>query len=178
MGLLRVAVLGSPEVFHDGSRLTFALRKAQALLLYLAVEGGMHPRSKLAALLWPDSEPSDARKGLRNALALLRGLLADADASPAVHSHLLSEHELLGLNLQASLELDLDVVQQAWKEAQALSTAPAEQQRSSASGRCACSSYWIGSPPGRRKPLSWSRPRPRSRAGWRSIHSRRRPTGA
>src|SRR6266849_6138293 len=129
MSLLRVAVLGSPEVFHDGSRLTFALRKAQALLLYLAVEGGMHPRSKLAALLWPDSEPSDARKGLRNALALLRGLLADADASPAVHSHLLSEHELLGLNLQASLELDLDVVQQAWKEAQALSTAPAEQQR-------------------------------------------------
>src|SRR5258708_6506568 len=105
MGLLRLAVLGSPEVFHDGSRLTFALRKAQALLLYLAVEGGMHPRSKLAALLWPDSEPSDARKGLRNALALLRGLLADADASPAVHSHLLSEHELLGLNLQAPLAL-------------------------------------------------------------------------
>src|SRR5258708_3689927 len=129
MGLLRVAVLGSPEVFHDGSRLTFALRKAQALLLYLAVEGGLHPRSKLAALLWPDSEPSDARKGLRNALGLVGGLLADADASPAVHSHLLSEHELLGLNLQAPLELDLDVVQQAWKEAQALSTAPAEQQR-------------------------------------------------
>src|SRR5260370_16809012 len=88
----------------------------------------MHPGSKRAVMRWPDSEPSDARKGLRNALALLRGLLADADASPAVHSHLLSEHELLGLNLQASLELDLDVVQQAWKEAQALSTAPAEQQ--------------------------------------------------
>ena len=72
MGLLRVAVLGSPEVFHDGSRLTFALRKAQALLLYLAVEGGLHPRSKLAALLWPDSDPPDARKGLRNTLALDR----------------------------------------------------------------------------------------------------------
>jgi DNA-binding SARP family transcriptional activator len=127
MGLLRVAVLGSPEVFHDGSRLTFALRKAQALLLYLAVEGGLHPRSKLAALLWPDSEPSDARKGLRNALALLRGLLADD--SPTLRSHLLSEHELLGLNLQVPLELDLDVVQQAWKEAQALSTVPAEPQR-------------------------------------------------
>jgi len=129
MSLLRVAVLGSPEVFHNGSRLTFALRKAQALLLYLAVEGGLHPRSKLAALLWPDSEPSDARKGLRNALALLRGLLVDADASPAVHSHLLGEHELLGLNLQVPLELDLDVVQQAWKAAQALSTVPSEPQR-------------------------------------------------
>ena len=129
MDLLRVAVLGSPEVFHNGSRLTFALRKAQALLLYLAVEGGLHPRSKLAALLWPDSEPSDARKGLRNALALLRGLFADADDSPAVHSHLLSEHELLGLNPQAPLELDLAVVQQAWKAVQALSTVPSEPQR-------------------------------------------------
>ncbi len=44
MGLLRLAVLGTPEVMHDGSRLTFALRKAQTLLLYLAVEGGMHSR--------------------------------------------------------------------------------------------------------------------------------------
>ncbi len=126
MGLLRVAVLGSPEVFHNGSRLTFALRKAQALLLYLAVEGGLHPRSKLAALLWPDSELHDARTALRNALALLRSLLDDAAAQ---HSHLLSEHELLGLNPQAPLELDLQVVQQAWKAVQALSTVPAEPQR-------------------------------------------------
>src|SRR5258708_4311677 len=126
MGLLRVAVLGSPEVFHDGSRLTFALRKAQALLLYLAVEGGLHPRSKLAALLGPDSELHDARTALRNALALLRSLLDDAAAQ---HSHLLSEHELLGLNPQAPLELDLQVVQQAWKAVQALSTVPAEPQR-------------------------------------------------
>src|ERR1700760_3293119 len=76
MGLLRLSVLGTPEVFHDGTRLTFSLRKAQALLLYLAVEGGIYPRSKLAAFLWPDSEPHDARTALRNALALLRTLLA------------------------------------------------------------------------------------------------------
>ena len=114
MGLLRLAVLGPPEVFHNGSRLTFALRKAQALLLYLAVEGGLHPRSKLAAFLWPDSEASDARKTLRNALGLLRSLLADSDSAPTQHSHLLAEQELLGLNPQAPLELDLDVVQLAW----------------------------------------------------------------
>src|SRR5437868_15386562 len=124
MGLLRVAVLGSPEVFHDGSRLTFALRKAQALLIYLAVEGGMHSRSKLAALLWPDSEPAEARKTLRNAITLLRSLLADADAS-AVHSHLLAEQDLLGLNPQAPVELDLEVVHQA----QRLTTIPSEEQR-------------------------------------------------
>src|SRR5258708_19781938 len=61
MGLLRLAVLGPPEVLYDGSRLTFSLRKAQALLLYLAVEGGMHPPSKLPPFPWPDSEPPHAR---------------------------------------------------------------------------------------------------------------------
>src|SRR5947209_12960632 len=126
---LRVNVLGTPEVFLDETRLSFGLRKAQALLLYLAVEGGMHPRSKLAALLWPDSEPADARKTLRNALTLLRSLLTDASAAP--HSHLLSERDLLGLNPQAPLSLDLDVVQQAYHQAQRFSTVPSEEQRAS-----------------------------------------------
>ena len=127
MGLLRLAVFGPPEVFHDENRLSFALHKAEALLLYLAVEGGMHSRSQLAALLWPDSEPSTARNALRNALALLRSLLADS--SMAGQSHLLHEHELLGLNPQAPLERDLDVVQRAWKSAHELTTAPSEEQR-------------------------------------------------
>jgi DNA-binding SARP family transcriptional activator len=129
MSVLRLAVLGPPEVFHDGRRLSFALRKAQALLLYLAVEGGLHPRSKLAALLWPDSEPQDARKTLRNALTLLRRLLADRDPSAPAHSHLLSEQELLGLDPQAPLALDLEVVQQAYHQAQRHSTLPSQEQR-------------------------------------------------
>src|SRR6266516_1148404 len=127
-GLLRLAVLGSPEVFHDGTRLTFALRKALALLVYLAVEGGMHSRSKLAALLWPDSEPHDARTALRNAIALLRHLLADADSSTAEHNHLLTQRDLLGLDPQAPLWLDLQVVQQAYTQAQLVSTLPSAEQ--------------------------------------------------
>ncbi|TMD67792.1 MAG: hypothetical protein E6I97_22825, partial [Chloroflexi bacterium] len=129
MSVLRLNVLGPPEVYHDGSRLTFALRKAQALLLYLAVEGGMHPRSKLAALLWPDSEPHAARTALRNALTLLRRLLADLDPSAPAHSHLLCEHELLGLDPHAPYELDLEVVQQAYQQAQRLSSVPSEPER-------------------------------------------------
>src|SRR5258708_12747841 len=89
----------------------------------------MHSRSKLAALLWPDSEPHDARAALRNAIALLRSLLADPDSAPAQHSHLLSPHELLGLDPQAPLELDLVVVQQAWQQAQRLSTVRSVEQR-------------------------------------------------
>jgi DNA-binding SARP family transcriptional activator len=97
------------------------------LLLYLAVEGGMHSRRHLAALLWPDSESSIARNALRNVLALLRSQLADAEASG--HSHLLQEPELLGLNPQVPLERDLDVVQRAWKAAQGLVAAPSLEQR-------------------------------------------------
>src|SRR6266699_4158722 len=136
MGLLRLTVLGTPEVFHNESRLTFALRKAQALLLYLAVEGGLHSRSKLAAFLWPDSDPPDARRTLRNAIMLLRSLLADpnpstasAALSPGQDAHLLSQGELIGLNPQAPLELDLAVVQQAYTAAQRFSTPPSEPQR-------------------------------------------------
>jgi DNA-binding SARP family transcriptional activator len=128
MSQLRVSVLGPPEVFHDDSRLTFALRKAQALLLYLAVEGGMQSRSKLAALLWPDSEPADARRALRNSLSLLRDLIDD-DAAPGEPSHLRSEGDLLGLDPHTPLQLDLAVVQQAYKQAQPISTVPPEPLR-------------------------------------------------
>src|SRR5437763_8326405 len=66
---------------------------------------------------------------LRNALTLLRSLLAEADASAAQPGHLLAEQDLLGLNPQAPLERDLDVVQQAWKEVQRLATLPSEPHR-------------------------------------------------
>src|SRR5713101_1780154 len=136
MGLLRLAVLGPPEVVHEGSRLTFALRKAEALLLYLAVEGGMHPRSKLAALLWPDSAPHAARTALRNAIALLRNLLANPDTTASPHSHLSSERDLLSLDRHAPVELDLEVLQQAYRAAQRHSTLPADPQRATLVAQC------------------------------------------
>src|SRR5947207_15700526 len=82
-----------------------------------------------AAFLWPDSEPHDARTALRNALMLLRSLLATPDASASPHSHLLSPRDLVGLDPQAPIELDLEVVQQAYTAAQRHSTLPAESQR-------------------------------------------------
>ena len=143
MGMLRLAVLGTPEVFHDGRRLTFALRKAQALLLYLAVEGGMHPRGKLATFLWPDSEPHDARHALRIAIALLRNLLDDADGR---EPHLLSQSDALGLNPQAPLELDLVVVRQAHHQAQQHSTTPSEEQRAALVAQFQCALALVRGP--------------------------------
>jgi DNA-binding SARP family transcriptional activator len=103
------------------------LRKAQALLLYLAVEGGMHPRSELASLLWPNSEPHGARTALRNALALLRQLLTDTESLTV--THIVGTTELISLNPRAPLELDLDLVQQAYQQAQRFPWLQSDEQR-------------------------------------------------
>src|SRR5260221_7410967 len=89
----------------------------------------MHLRSKLAAVLWPDSDPQSGRKALRNVITLLRRLLDEPGSSTSQHSHLLSQSDLLGLNRHAKLEFDLDVVQQAYQQAQGLSTLHSEPQR-------------------------------------------------
>ncbi|GHO86962.1 tetratricopeptide repeat protein [Dictyobacter formicarum] len=128
MSLLRLAVLGPPEVFHDTTRLTFPLRKAQALLLYLAVEGGMHSRSKLAAFLWPDSQPQASRIALRNALVPLRSLLDAPQIAASQPRHLHSSRDQLGLNPQAPLEMDLDVVQQAYQQVQEATPSASEER--------------------------------------------------
>lgn len=51
-------------------------RKALALLVYLAVQGGAHPRDALAALLWPEQSQMHALAGLRQALYALRRSVA------------------------------------------------------------------------------------------------------
>ncbi len=60
-------------VDSDGQPLALGARKSKALLAWLAINPEReHPREKLAALLWPDSEEVAARHSLRQALAGLR----------------------------------------------------------------------------------------------------------
>ena len=59
----------------------------------------------------------------------LHKLLVFPDASASPHSHLLlNQRDLLGLNLQAPFELDLDEVQQAYQQARRLSTTASLQE--------------------------------------------------
>ena len=69
--LLELALLGSPELRFRGQPLGLPTRKAVALLVYLACEPGMHPREKLASLLWPDNDETGGRTALRKALGFL-----------------------------------------------------------------------------------------------------------
>src|SRR3954468_7076742 len=68
MSHLDLALLGSPEVRYADQVLAFRTRKALALLIYLAVEGGHHSRPAITALFWPESDAAHGRSMLRTTL--------------------------------------------------------------------------------------------------------------
>jgi DNA-binding SARP family transcriptional activator len=70
---LQITCLGRVQIVHNGELLSNTLlKKAQALLIYLALEPGRHERESLAALLWSDTPGDKARANLRTALNRLR----------------------------------------------------------------------------------------------------------
>jgi DNA-binding SARP family transcriptional activator len=84
MAHLSIRVLGPLQVTLDGQPVAgFESDKARGLLVYLAVEAERRQtREKLAGLLWPDWLERSARSNLRRALANLRQVIGDDQASP------------------------------------------------------------------------------------------------
>jgi len=118
MGDLSLRLLGPPEVRHADQLLLFSTRKELALLIYLAVEGGVHSRKTLSEQFWPEGDARHGRAALRITLLHLRHLLDEgADVSPV--PHLLIQHDTLGLDLTSALELDLHILLEAWTSARA-----------------------------------------------------------
>ncbi len=70
MADISLALLGSPVVERDTIAITFDTKKAVALLALLAVAGREQSRERLAAQLWPDSDPVHARGSLRRTLSV------------------------------------------------------------------------------------------------------------
>ena len=102
MSILKIALLGPPEVDHRDHRLTFPDRKVLSLLAYLATEGGVQERQKLTRLLWPESDMAHGRTALRITLLQLRHILEE-NASPECAAHLLITHDTIGLDLASVL---------------------------------------------------------------------------
>ncbi|MDG4877013.1 BTAD domain-containing putative transcriptional regulator [Mesorhizobium sp. WSM4935] len=77
MAKIRLSTFGGLQVFSaEGRQIAVASRKAQALLVYLAMAGGRpQSRDKLAALLWEDRGEVQARASLRQELLVLRKAL-------------------------------------------------------------------------------------------------------
>jgi len=86
------------------------LRKALALLAYLAVEGSLHPRDRLVALLWPAADERAGRAALRNTLSVLRHALGEpleaAEGAAGTGGVLRAASAALGVDAD---RLDLDV---------------------------------------------------------------------
>jgi DNA-binding SARP family transcriptional activator len=112
---LQLSLFGVPIVKHGETTLTFSTRKALALLVYLAVEGGAHPRKILSESFWPELDAEHGRATLRATLFELRKLLERSHSS-GEQVHLLAESDTLGLNLDSSLLLDLHIVEAVSKQ--------------------------------------------------------------
>ena len=72
---LTIALLGTPLIQYNNKLLKFDVRKTVALIAYLAVTGAegspYQSREALATLLWPESNPANARSVLRRNLSVL-----------------------------------------------------------------------------------------------------------
>lgn len=68
MSRFKLYLFGNPQLVVDDQPLAVSLRKAQAILAYLAVTGQAHTRDHLSTLLWPESNQRMARTNLRRLL--------------------------------------------------------------------------------------------------------------
>ncbi|UCC61798.1 MAG: protein kinase, partial [Anaerolineae bacterium] len=99
MSSLALHLLGPPRIERDGEPVQISRRKAVALLAYLAITGRSHSRDALATLLWPEADQSQARAGLRRALAALKKVLGEG--------WLDVDRETVGLNPDPEVCLDV-----------------------------------------------------------------------
>jgi DNA-binding SARP family transcriptional activator/pimeloyl-ACP methyl ester carboxylesterase/tRNA A-37 threonylcarbamoyl transferase component Bud32 len=116
MPSLRLSVFGTPRLACDGQPIELNLRKAQALLVYLAVSGQPHSRDALATLLWPESDARESRARLRRTLHRLNETLGDEVLDSA--------RDTIGLRPGADLWLDSAAFRQHLAAAPAGTMAP------------------------------------------------------
>ncbi len=121
MGRLNLALLGTPEVRHPEQLLRFPSRKALALLIYLAVEGGVHTREKLASFFWPESDETRSKAAQRRTLVYLRDTLQQ-EVAPSPLSHLLVERERLAFNAAPEFQMDVHALQRTFKDVRSSSS--------------------------------------------------------
>ena len=76
--MLRIRLVGELRVEVDGRTLdSIASRRARSLLAWMAYHPGLHPRTRVASVFWPDVLETSARASLRTTLTMLRRALGD-----------------------------------------------------------------------------------------------------
>ena len=75
--VVRVHLVGRVSVEVDGAAVSLPPGRATELLAWLAAHPGLHPRSRVAPVFWPDVPDATARASLRTALWALRKVLGE-----------------------------------------------------------------------------------------------------
>lgn len=97
--MLEIKTFGGISILKDRSEIKdLGSRKAEALLVYLAVEGGQHPRTVLAAMFWPESSQERAGRSLRVTLSALRKMF---------DPYLEISRTSAGINNDAAIQVDV-----------------------------------------------------------------------
>lgn len=103
--MLEANLFGQFDLRLDNEPLQLSSRPAQTLLAYLLLNRDVvHARSRLAGLLWPDSDENSARQNLRNALYRLRQAIGD--------DYLLADRTSVGFNTAAPYRLDVALLEE------------------------------------------------------------------
>ncbi|WP_427338230.1 AAA family ATPase [Caloranaerobacter sp. DY30410] len=101
MASIHVKMFNIPTVMKNGKKITFPLRKAEALFYYLVVNRKA-TRDELAFLLWGEFPEKKAKKNLRNTMYKIRKSFdMDIIISPQKH--------IVMLNPEIDLHTDLDI---------------------------------------------------------------------
>src|SRR5688572_19659586 len=79
---LELQVFGVPMVTVQGRETRLPLKRAAALLVYLAFNAGPVPRAHLAALLWPDADEATGRTRLRRLVYTIEEAIGDRVITP------------------------------------------------------------------------------------------------
>jgi predicted ATPase/DNA-binding SARP family transcriptional activator len=117
MPALKLFVLGPPRLERDGQLVELNLRKALALIVYLAVTHQPHTRDTLATLLWPDGDQREARASLRRTLHRINESLG----------HKVAESSPETISLHPDIDLWLDCVAFRDEATTGLSASPGHQ---------------------------------------------------
>jgi adenylate cyclase len=107
--MLKVRLLGQFKVQQDNEIIDITSRPAQGLFAYLLLNPTIKiRREKLAGMLWPDSDESNARTYLRQMLWRLRKLIGE--------EYILSDKITVGFNAQLDYDLDAKTLSDCAKE--------------------------------------------------------------
>lgn len=103
---LTISALGPLRVQLGAEHISrFEFERVRALLVYLALEPGLHERTWLAYLFWPDAPCKTGLQNVRQTLAALKRALRDTQHDPPF---VVATPTAIGLNQQSHYSLDVN----------------------------------------------------------------------